>query len=91
MDPQVIAGELAIGVALMLGIATRFTVFAGIGLFLPLYLVHLPPVDGRVSSHIVYMLALGVLGAGRAGTIYGIYGLLEGLERRWPLLRYLPG
>lgn len=91
VDMSVMAGELAIGLALILGVATRFTAMSGIALFLPLYLAHLPPVDGWVSAHVIYMLVLGVIGGTRAGTIWGIDSLLEGWEQRFPQLRYLLG
>ncbi|MBI4312686.1 MAG: DoxX family membrane protein [Chloroflexi bacterium] len=91
VDGLVIAGEIGVGLALLLGAAVRFAVLSGIAIFVPLYLTHLPPPDGWLSQHIIYILALVVLGATRSGVTYGIDGLLVDWEQRFPALRYLLG
>ncbi len=91
VDWLVMVGELFIGLALVLGVATRFTALAASAMLALFYLAQLPPEHGWVSEKIVYILALNVLAAARAGTFYGIDGLLEGVEKRAPQLRYVLG
>ncbi|MBI4313045.1 MAG: DoxX family membrane protein [Chloroflexi bacterium] len=91
VDALVIVGELGVGMALIFGAAVRFAALSGIGIFVPLYLTHLPPPDGWVSQHVIYILALAVLGATRSGVTYGIDGLLGAWEQRFPILKYLLG
>ena len=91
VDGLVIAGELFIGSALILGAAVRWTALAASLMLLLFYLAQLPPENGWVSDKILYILSLNVLAAARAGTFYGVDGLLEGIEKRVPVLRYALG
>ena len=91
VDNLVMWGEIAIGLALILGAATRWTALAGalmVGLF---YISQLPPAHGWVTDRLVYFLALNLLAVVRAGTYFGIDGLLVATERRYPPLRYVLG
>lgn len=91
VDWLVMVGELSIGIALVLGLATRFTVLAGSVMLALFYLAQLPSWDGWIDSKIVYILALNMLAVAQAGTFWGIDGLIEGMERRVPKLRYVLG
>ena len=84
-------GEVAIGLALILGAATRWTALAAalmVGLF---YISQLPPEHGWVSDRLVSFLALNLLAELRTGTHFGIDGLLVATERRCPPLRHVLG
>ncbi len=91
IDAMVIAGELLVGMALIFGAATRLASLAGIQLFVMLYLARIPPTDGWISMHVVYMLVLAALFGLRAGAIVGVDALLSPLERRYPLLKWVLG
>lgn len=91
VDGMVMFGELLIGVALVLGTATRFTALAGSAMLLLFYLAKLPPAGTWVNQQLIYLVALNVLAAARAGTFFGLDGLLAGVERRVPALRYVLG
>ena len=89
----VVAGEIAIGVALILGLFTRFAAVAGglmMGLF---YLAIWDMSHGIVNEQLllgVTTLFLGVIGAGR---YYGVDSILEKAQavRQAPQLRYVLG
>ena len=90
-DNLVMWGEVAIGLALILDAATRWTAVAGalmIGLF---YIGQIPPEHGWVTDKVIYILALNVLWVVRAGTYFGIDGLLVKTETKHPPLRYVLG
>ncbi|MEE9325314.1 MAG: DoxX family protein [Dehalococcoidia bacterium] len=91
VDWMVVTGELLIGVALVLGVATRLTVLSASVMLLLFYLAQLPPEHGWVSEKIIYILGLNVLAVARAGTFLGLDQLLEKLERRYPALQYALG
>ena len=78
-------GLLGIGLALVLGIATRLAAACGVALMALLWLATFPPVtvdaasaapNPLVDAHVVYALALVVVAATRAGDAWG-------LGRRW--------
>ncbi len=89
----VVFGEIAIGAALVLGLATRFAAVAGglmMGLF---YLAIWDMSHGIVNEQLllgVTTVFLGVIGAGR---YYGIDSILEKAQavRQAPQLRYVLG
>lgn len=90
-DNVVMWGQVAIGLALIVGAATRWTVVAGalmMGLF---YIAQLPPEHGWVSDKIIYILALNLLWVVRAGTFFGIDGWLVDAESRHRPLKLLLG
>ena len=91
VDWLVMIGELLIGLALIFGVAVRFTALAGIAMLLLFYVAQLPPEHGWVSDKIIYILGLNVLAAARTGTFLGVDHLLGRLERRVPPLRYVLG
>ena len=91
VDGLVMIGELLIGIALVMGVAARLTALAGSAMMLLFYVAKLPPAGTWVSQQIIYLIALNVLAAARAGTFYGLDGLLQGVEKRVPALKYVLG
>ncbi|MBI4200671.1 MAG: DoxX family protein, partial [Chloroflexi bacterium] len=89
VDGLVMIGELLIGIALVFGAATRWTALAGSAMMVLFYLAKLPPQGTWVSQQIIYLIALNLLAAARAGTFLGIDALLEEWEKRMPVLRYI--
>lgn len=102
VDPLVMYGQIAIGLALLLGVFFRFTALMG-GLQMILFwmaslegglLAGLPVGHGYVvDSTLVYALILFGLGALNAGRIYGVDQWLENtdLVKKYPKLRYVLG
>ncbi len=91
VDNVVMWGQVAIGLALILGAATRWTALVGavmIGLF---YIAQLPPEHGWISDKVIYILALNVLWVVRAGTYFGVDGWLVNTETKHRPLRYVLG
>ena len=91
VDGLVIWGLILMGVALILGAATRWTALMGTLLMLMFYLTQLPPEHGFVSDRMIYILALNVLAVARAGTYLGVDGWLENTEGKYPPLKYVLG
>ena len=88
IDGLVIGGQILIGITLILGIVTRFSLFwAGVMMFM-FYIAQLPPANNPfLDEHIIYIgvfLLLGALGAGR---ILGLDALIEKL----PFVRRIRG
>ncbi len=77
-------GELAIGIALILGLATRYAAFAGAFMVLNLWLAKGSGVFDATNHDIVWFVILIVLGFIPAGKIAG---LDDGLSDRLPFLR----
>lgn len=71
-DNVVMWGQVAIGLALIVGAATRRTVVAGASMMGLFCVAQLPPEQGWVGHKIIYNLALNVLWVVRAGTYFGI-------------------
>lgn len=77
-------GELAIGLALILGLATRYAAFAGAFMVLNYWLAKGSGVFDGTNHDIVWFVILIVLGFIPAGKIAG---LDDGLSDRLPFLR----
>lgn len=71
-DFLVIFGEISIGIALLLGIFTKFTAVAGSLMMLLFYLSAFPPKTGIVSMHIMYILIFCYLALNDAGAHLGL-------------------
>ena len=89
----VVAGEIAIGVALILGLFTRFAAVAGtlmMGLF---FVAAWDFTHGIVNEQLMYAIVTGVLGVVAAGRYYGLDAVLEKAATisRAPQLRYVMG
>lgn len=91
VDGLVMIGELLIGIGLVLGIVTRFTALAGSAMVVLFFIAKLPPAGTWVNQQIIYLVALNILAAARAGTFFGLDGLLLAAERRVPALKYVLG
>lgn len=88
IDPLVVWGEILIGLALVLGVATRWAAFWGAAMMFMFYLAQLPPANNPFMEYrLVYILMLGVIGALGAGRILGLDALIE----RIPAVRRIPG
>ena len=89
----VVAGEIAIGAALILGLFTRFAAVAGtlmMGLF---FVASWDFSHGIVNEQLMYGIVTAVLGVVAAGRYYGLDAVLEKAAtiRRAPQLRYVMG
>lgn len=88
INPLVVWGEILIGVALVLGVTTRWAAFWGATMMLLFYLAQFPPEHNPfMEYYLVYILVLGMLGALGAGRILGLDAVIE----RLPLVRKIPG
>ncbi|WP_022930506.1 hypothetical protein [Patulibacter americanus] len=81
------AGLLALGVALMAGVASRLATIGGVLMFVSMWTTHmLPETNPFLDEHLIYALVLvGLLGVGADRTL--------GLGARWaelPLVRRFP-
>ena len=93
VDFMVVFGELAIGIALILGIATRL---AGILGALMMFLFWIAAWDfqyGIVNQQFIYMILSAFVAYASAGRVAGLDGILEktDLARRTPSLRFVIG
>jgi thiosulfate dehydrogenase [quinone] large subunit len=90
----VISGQILIGLTLILGVFTRFSLFwAGVMIFM-FYIAQFPPASNPfLDQHIVYIVVFFLLGALGAGRILGLDALIEKLPfvRRIPGIEYLLG
>ena len=80
-------GLLLIGVALILGIASRLATFGGSVMFALMYLAVLPPEHNPlIDEHIIYILILLGLYTDEAGNHWG----LGRKWQQWPLVKNHP-
>jgi len=89
----VVFGEIAIGAALVLGLATRFAALMG-SLMLAFFLFAAWDFqNGLVNEHLAYLLVTGFVGYIGAGRYYGLDALVEKIQviRQAPQLRYVLG
>jgi thiosulfate dehydrogenase [quinone] large subunit len=94
VDPLVVYGQIIIGLALVLGIFTRFALLMAATQMLLFYLPALwPEHNPFLDDHIFYILIFALLGAVGAGRFLGLDALIEKSKsvRRAPLLRYVLG
>jgi thiosulfate dehydrogenase [quinone] large subunit len=90
---MVVFGQIAIGVALILGLATRFASICGTLMMLFFFLAAWEFEHGVVNQHLTYALVTGFLGYIGAGRYYGLDAIVEKLSwvRATPQLRYVLG
>ncbi len=94
VDPLNAWGLTLVGLALLVGVAVRFSAFWGAMIMLFYWAASLPLENGLVvDDHVVYALLLFGLGAFGAGRIFGVDEYLEdtAFVRNHPALRYLLG
>ena len=89
----VVFGQLAIGVALILGIATRFSAVMGTLMMLFFFVAAWEFEHGIVNQHLTYALITGTLGYLGAGRVWGLDGVIEKLDivRDRPVTKYVLG
>lgn len=89
----VVFGQIAIGIALILGLATRFAAAMGTLMMLFFFVAAWQFEYGIVNQHLTYALTTGAIGYLGAGRVWGLDGLIERTEavRHTPALRYLLG
>ena len=87
----VVAGETAIGIALILGIATRFAGVMGAILMAFITVAAWSFAFGPVNETMLYAVVALYLAAANAGHVYGLDGVIDKTEvvTRTPVLRYL--
>lgn len=86
-----ILGAAFTGITLVSGLFVRLGALAGTIMALSFYLSALPPADGWVNTHILYILGFLVVSISGSGYRLGVDGLLRPAEERYPWLRYLTG
>lgn len=89
----VVFGQIAIGVALILGVATRFAAAMGALMMLFFFVAAWEFTHGIVNQHLTYALVTGFVGYVAAGRYYGLDTLVEQFRvvRETPRLRYVLG
>ena len=90
---MVVFGQIAIGLALILGLATRFASVMGTLMMLFFFFAAWEFEHGIVNQHLTYALVTGFIGYIGAGRFYGLDAIVEKLEwvRATPQLRYVLG
>ena len=93
VNTLVVFGQLAIGVALILGLATRFASAMGTLMMLFFFVAAWDFQFGLVNQHLTYALVTAFIGYLGAGRYYGLDGIVEAtaIVRRQPALRALLG
>ena len=87
-------GQVAIGAALILGIATRFASVMGFLMMAGFMVAAWDFGHGIVNQHTVYALSALILGYVRAGEVFGLDAFIEkrvSFVQRTPALRYVLG
>jgi thiosulfate dehydrogenase [quinone] large subunit len=89
----VVFGQVAIGLALILGIGTRFASAMGTLMMMFFFVAAWEFEHGIVNQHLTYALVTGFIGYIGAGRYYGLDGVIEklALVRQQPRLRYVLG
>ncbi len=93
IDTLVVFGELAIGIALILGVATRFASLMGTIMLSLFFVASWNFSTGIVNEQLGFALTTGVLGILGAGRYYGVDAVIEKLDRvkAIPAARYVLG
>jgi thiosulfate dehydrogenase [quinone] large subunit len=91
INALVISGEILIGITLISGAMIRLASSGGIVMMLLYYLPYLPPANGWISQQIIYILIFITLIFSGSGYFFGIDRYAIGIEKRWPILRFLLG
>jgi thiosulfate dehydrogenase [quinone] large subunit len=91
IDTMVVFGEVAIGVALILGLATRFAGLAGALMMSLFYISNWSFANGPFNEQFMYGAAALTLAVVGAGEYYGLDAIIDRLEivKRTPILRYV--
>jgi len=86
-------GQVAIGAALILGLATRFAGLMGALMMAFIGIASWDFVNGVVNYHIVLMISTLILAVIAAGEVYGVDAIVDEspIVKRAPILRYVLG
>jgi thiosulfate dehydrogenase [quinone] large subunit len=90
----VVAGEIGIGVALILGLATRFAGVAGFAMMGLFYVANWSFANGPFNEQFMYGILALYLAYAAAGETWGLDAIIERatpIIRRAPALRYVLG
>jgi thiosulfate dehydrogenase [quinone] large subunit len=88
IEPMVIWGQILIGICLIFGVLTRWAALWGAVQMFLFYLAQFPPEHNPfMEYYLVYILALGLLGALGAGRLFGLDAYVERLS----VVRRAPG
>ena len=90
----VVAGEIGIGLALVLGLATRFAGVAGFVMMTLFYIANWSFANGPFNEQFMYGVVALYLAYAAAGMTWGLDGIIERatpLVQRAPALRYVLG
>ncbi len=89
----VVFGEITIGVALILGVATRLAGALGAVMMFLFWIAAWDFQYGIVNQQFVYMILSAIIAYASAGRVLGVDALLEKTEvaRRTPALRFVIG
>ena len=93
VNALVVAGEVAIGAAFILGLATRIAGGAGALMMALFWIASWDFAHGLVNEQFLYGIVAAFLAYAAAGEVYGLDALVERtpLVRRQPELRYVLG
>lgn len=93
VNTLVVFGEVAIGVALILGLATRFASVAATLMMTLFWIANFSFANGPFNEQLMYGVVAAFLAYAAAGEAYGLDGIIEKTEtvRRAPALRYVLG
>jgi thiosulfate dehydrogenase (quinone) large subunit len=88
-----VRGGLAIGVALILGLATRFTAVMGFLMMAGITVAAWDFQHGFVNFTVMLAIVSLILGVIRAGEVYGLDAIVDEqpIVKRAPALRYVLG
>lgn len=89
----VVFGETAIGICLILGLATRFASLFGVLMMSLFFVAAWSFTNGIVNEQLVYLIATATLGVFGAGRYYGLDAVVEkfAIVQRYPALHYALG
>jgi thiosulfate dehydrogenase [quinone] large subunit len=91
IDTMVVFGEIAIGVALILGLASRFASYAAVLMMAMFYISNWSFANGPFNEQFMYGVTALVLAIVGAGEYYGLDAIVDRTEmvKKTPILRYV--
>jgi len=91
INTMVVFGEIAIGVALILGLASRFASYAAVLMMAMFYIANWSFANGPFNEQFMYGITALVLAVVGAGEYYGLDAIVDrsGVVKRTPILRYV--
>ena len=91
IDTMVVFGEIAIGVALILGLASRFASYTAVLMMAMFYISNWSFANGPFNEQFMYGVTALVLAIVGAGEYYGLDAIVDRSEivKKSPMLRYV--